>query len=297
MTLIQNLNRLVNAKEMIQKAFNENYAIAHININNLEWTKAVLEAAQETNTPVILGVSEGAGKYMGGYKTIHAMVINLMEYMNITIPVALHLDHGSFDGVFHALDAGFTSAMFDGSHLPFAENLEKSKKVIEYAQRVNASIEVETGTIGGEEDGVIGQGELANPDECKKLVNLGGVTMLAAGFGNIHGIYPNNWTGLNFELLKKIREITNIALVLHGGSGIPDEQIKKAILSGINKVNVNTECQLAFQEATRKYIIENKDIDYDKKGFDPRKLLKPGYDAIKSKCIEKFTLFGCLGKA
>ncbi|WP_036448542.1 class II fructose-1,6-bisphosphate aldolase [Mycoplasmoides pirum] len=297
MTLLQHSTRLVNANSIIEKAHKEKYAIAHININNLEWTKSVLEAAQETKTPVILGVSEGAVKYMGGYKLIHCLVSSLLDSMDITIPVVLHLDHGSYDGTFKALDAGFTSVMFDGSHLPFNENLEKSQKVVEYAIKHNASVELETGTIGGEEDGVIGQGELADPEECKKLVDLKNVTMLAAGFGNIHGLYPENWKGLDFECLKNIHEVTNTPLVLHGGSGIPNEQVEKAISLGISKVNVNTECQLAFAEATRKYIMDNKDLDYAKKGYDPRKLLKPGCEAIKKTCIEKFTLFKSIGKA
>lgn len=297
MTLAQLPNRLSNAKAMVGKAFKENYAIPHININNLEWIKAALLAAEETKTPLILGVSEGAAKYMCGYKTVYEMVVNAMEYLDIKVPVALHLDHGSFEATFKALDAGFTSVMFDGSHLLFEENLEKSKAVVEYANKFNASVELEVGTIGGEEDGVIGSGQLADPNECVKLIEIGGVTLLAAGFGNIHGIYPPNWAGLNFDRLKEIREVTKMPLVLHGGSGIPDEQVKKAISLGINKVNVNTECQLAFAEATRKYIEAKKDLEYDKKGFDPRKLLKPGFEGIKEKCIEKFKLFGALGKA
>ncbi|WP_027119779.1 class II fructose-1,6-bisphosphate aldolase [[Mycoplasma] testudinis] len=289
--------RLQNTKAMIEKAFKNNYAVPHININNLEWIKAALTAAQETKTPLILGVSEGAAKYMGGYKIAFHMVDDLMETLDITVPVALHLDHGSFDATFKAMDAGFTSVMFDGSHLPFEENFAKSKEVIANALKHNVSVEVEVGTIGGEEDGVIGSGELADPKDCIKLLSLGNITMLAAGFGNIHGIYPANWKGLNFERLQEIRKVTNMPLVLHGGSGIPNEQIQKAVNLGINKVNVNTECQLAFAEATRKYIEEKKDLDLHKKGYDPRKLLKPGTDAIKAMCIEKFTLFGAVGKA
>ncbi|WP_033159967.1 class II fructose-1,6-bisphosphate aldolase [Mycoplasmoides alvi] len=290
-------NKFQNANGIIRDAHKNSYAIAHININNLEWTKAVLEAAQETRTPVILGVSEGAAKYMGGYCTVSSMLNNLMKFMKIDIPVVLHLDHGTYEGAFKALDAGFSSVMFDGSHLPFIDNLEKSKKILEYAKSFSASVELETGTIGGEEDGVIGRGELADPSECKQLVDLGNVTMLAAGFGNIHGLYPKNWEGLNFNCLETIHTITNTPLVLHGGSGIPEDQIKQAISLGISKINVNTECQLAFAEATRKYILDNKDLNYDKKGYDPRKLLKPGFDAIKEMCISKFKLFGSIGKA
>lgn len=297
MTLIQKPTLLSNANDIIKHAFDNKYAIAHININNLEWTKTILEAAEETRTPVILGVSEGAAKYMGGYKTVCEMVNNLIEYMNITVPIVLHLDHGTYDGAFKALDAGFSSVMFDGSHLPFDENLNKSKEILIYAKKFAASVELETGTIGGEEDGVIGQGELADPIECKQLVDLGGVTMLAAGFGNIHGLYPENWKGLDFDCLKKIYEATNVPLVLHGGSGIPDDQVQKAISLGVSKINVNTECQLAFAKATREYILKNADLDYVKKGYDPRKLLKPGFTAIKEMCISKFKLFGSLGKA
>ncbi len=295
--MIQQFNRLVNAKEIVRKAHEGKYAVAHININNLEWAQSVLKAAQETKTPVILGVSEGAAKYMGGYKTVSAMVINLLEALDVTVPVVLHLDHGTYEGAFKALDAGFSSVMFDGSHLPFEENLEKSRKVLEHAAKFDASVELETGTIGGEEDGVMGQGELADPKECERLIALGGVTMLAAGFGNIHGIYPDNWKGLDFECLAKIHAAAKTPLVLHGGSGIPDAQVERAISLGVSKINVNTECQLAFARATREYVKADKDIDYAKKGYDPRKLLKPGCEAIKKTCVDKFTLFKSLGKA
>ena len=289
--------RLQNAKAMIQKGFVENFAIPHISVNNLEWISATLDAAEETKTPVIIAVSEGAKKYMGSYQLVFHMVNDLMELKNITVPVALHLDHGSFKATFEAIDAGFTSVMFDGSHLPFEENFSKTKEVVAYAISHNVSVEAEVGTIGGEEDGIIGSGELADPNECIKLLSIGNITMLAAGFGNIHGIYPNDWKGLNFSRLQEIRLATKTPLVLHGGSGIPDDQIEKAISLGINKINVNTECQLAFAEATRKYIEDKKDLDLVKKGYDPRKLLKPGTEAIKQKCIEKFKLFKAIGKA
>ncbi|MDC4183159.1 class II fructose-1,6-bisphosphate aldolase [Mycoplasma bradburyae] len=290
------MSKLTNAKAMIQKAAKEGYAIAHINTNNLEWTRAILIAAQEANSPVIIATSEGAVKYIGGYKNVYNMVNDAVDSLNITVPVALHLDHGSYDGVFKALEAGFTSVMFDGSHLPFKENYEKSIKVIEAAKKYNASVELEVGTIGGEEDGVVGNGELANPEECKKMQDLG-CDMLAAGIGNIHGIYPASWKSLNFEVLQSLKQASGASLVLHGGSGIPDEQVKKAISLGVAKVNVNTECQLAFAAATRKYILEEKDLDEAKKGYDPRKLLKPGFEAIKAKCIEKINLFGSNNKA
>ncbi|WP_027122228.1 class II fructose-1,6-bisphosphate aldolase [[Mycoplasma] imitans] len=290
------MSKLVNAKAMIQKATKEGYAIAHINTNNLEWTRAILSAAQEANAPLIIAASEGAIKYMGGYKAVYHIVNDAMDSLNITVPVALHLDHGTYDGVFKALEAGFTSVMFDGSHLPFAENYEKSIKVIEVAKKYNASVELEVGTIGGEEDGVVGNGELANPEECKKMKDLG-CDMLAAGIGNIHGIYPESWKSLNFEVLSELKKASDASLVLHGGSGIPNEQVKKAISLGVTKVNVNTECQLAFASATRKYISENKDLDQHKKGYDPRKLLKPGFEAIKATCIEKIKLFGSENKA
>lgn len=289
--------RLANAFDIIKKAQAQKYAVPHVNINNLEWTKAVLSAAEESKTPVILGVSEGAAKYMGGFDTVFGMVSGLVEYLQTTVPVVLHLDHGTKEGAFKALEAGFTSVMFDGSHLPFAANKEASLAVLERAREVGASVELETGTIGGEEDGVVGRGELADPAECVELYKLPGVTMLAAGFGNIHGIYPDNWQGLAFDRLEEIAQATNAPLVLHGGSGIPDEQVQRAIALGVCKVNVNTECQLAFAEATRKYIEAGSDLDLHKKGFDPRKLLKPGYEAIKAKCLEKFALFGALNKA
>ncbi len=291
------VSRLVNVKQMVDKARVGKYAIAHINTNNLEWVKSILDAAQSTNSPIIIGVSEGAVKYQCGFKNVVDMVNNVMEFMNITVPVALHLDHGSYDGAIKALEAGFSSVMFDGSHYPFDENVKKTKEIIELAKKYNASVEAEVGSIGGEEDGVIGEGELANVEECKVMSTLG-IEMLAAGIGNIHGIYPQNWKGLNFKVLENIACSTNsIPLVLHGGTGIPEDQIKKAISLGISKINVNTECQLAFANATRKYIEDKEDLNTAKKGFDPRKLLKPGAEAIKKTIIEKMTLFGSLGKA
>lgn len=291
------ISRLVNVKDMVSKARNGKYAIAHINTNNLEWIKAILDAAQATNSPIIVGVSEGAIKYQCGYKNVVDIVNNVIEFMNITVPVALHLDHGTYEGAIKALEAGFSSVMFDGSHFPFDENVKKTKDIIELAKKYNASVEAEVGSIGGEEDGVIGEGELANVDECRKISSLG-VDMLAAGIGNIHGIYPKNWKGLNFNVLEEISQSTNsIPLVLHGGTGIPEDQIKKAISLGISKINVNTECQLAFASATRKYIENQEDLNTSKKGFDPRKLLKPGTEAIKNTIIEKLKLFGSLGKA
>lgn len=289
--------KTVKITKMLQDAKNNKYAIAHININNLEWIKSVLDAVQETNTPVILGVSEGAAKYMCGFKNIVQMVENVMEAKKITQPVALHLDHGSYSGAIAALKAGFSSVMFDGSSLPFNENLFKLKKVIALAKRKNASVEAEVGGIGGQEDGVSSAGELADVSECE-TISKQSIACLAAGIGNIHGIYPSDWKGLNFKRLSEITRVTNnMPLVLHGGTGIPTDQIKKAIELGIAKINVNTECQLAFAAATRKYIEENKDIDLKNKGFDPRKLLKPGCDAIKEAVIKKFKIFGCLGKA
>lgn len=294
---MNSMSRLVNVKNMVEKARNNGYAIAHINTNNLEWTKAILETAQTTNSPIIIGVSEGAAKYQGGFKTVVDMVNNLMNYMDITVPVALHLDHGSYDGAVKALEAGFSSVMFDGSHFPFDENIKKTKEIIELAKKYNASVEAEIGSIGGEEDGIIGEGEIADVNQCIEMSKLD-IQMLAAGIGNIHGIYPPNWKGLNLDVLSKIADGTNkMPLVLHGGTGIPTEQIKKAISLGISKINVNTECQLAFATATRKYIEEKNDLNYAKKGFDPRKLLKPGYEAIKEAIVEKLTLFGSLGKA
>lgn len=295
--MLEKKSRLVNLKEMVNKAKANKYAIAHINTNNLEWTKAILDAAQSTNSPVIIGVSEGAAKYQCGFKNVVDMVNNTMDAMNITVPVALHLDHGSYDGAIKALEAGFSSVMFDGSHFQFEENIKKTQEIIDLAKKYNASVEAEVGSIGGEEDGIIGEGELANVDECAKMSKLD-IQILAAGIGNIHGLYPKNWKGLNFEVLENIAKNTNnIPLVLHGGTGIPEEMIKKAISLGISKINVNTECQIAFAKATRKYIEQNEDINESKKGFDPRKLLKPGTEAIKQIIIEKMKLFGSLGKA
>ena len=286
---------LVSATEMLEKAHAGHYAVGAFNINNLEWTKAILQAAQETNSPVILGVSEGAGKYMGGYKTVTAMVKELIDYLGITVPVALHLDHGSFDGAKACIEAGFSSVMFDGSKYDFEENVAKSKEIIELAHSKGISVECEVGAIGGEEDGVIGTGEVADPEECAKIAALG-VDFLAAGIGNIHGKYPANWAGLNFDVLAQIQAKTNgIPLVLHGGSGIPADQIAKAISLGVSKINVNTECQIAFAEATRKYIEEGK--DQVGKGFDPRKLLAPGTEAIKELVKAKIVEFGSNDKA
>jgi len=286
---------LVSAKEMLNKAKAGKYAVGQFNINNLEWTKAILLTAQELNSPVILGVSEGAGKYMCGYNTIVGMVNGMIETLGITVPVALHLDHGSFDGAYAAMNAGFSSVMFDGSHYAIDENIEKTKQIIADAEAKGVSVEAEVGAIGGEEDGVVGSGEVADPMECKMIADLG-VTMLAAGIGNIHGKYPENWAGLNFDVLAKIQEQTGtMPLVLHGGTGIPEEMIKKAISLGVSKINVNTECQLTFAAATRKYIEKGKDLQG--KGFDPRKLLAPGVDAIKATVKEKMELFGSVGKA
>lgn len=271
---------LVSAKEMLNKALEGKYAVGQFNINNLEWTKAILLTAQECNSPVILGVSEGAGKYMCGYKTVVGMVKGMIEELNITVPVALHLDHGTFEGAKACINAGFSSIMFDGSHYPIAENIEKTTALVNTCDILGISLEAEVGSIGGEEDGVVGMGECADPDECKAIADLG-VTMLAAGIGNIHGKYPANWPGLSFETLAAVKEkVGNMPLVLHGGTGIPADMIKKAISLGVSKINVNTECQLAFQEATRKYIEEGKDLQG--KGFDPRKLLAPGFEAIKA---------------
>ncbi|NLK70397.1 MAG: class II fructose-1,6-bisphosphate aldolase [Clostridiales bacterium] len=286
---------LVSAKEMLNKAVSGKYAVGQFNINNLEWTKAILLTAQEMKSPVILGVSEGAGKYMGGYKTVVGMVNGMLEELNITVPVALHLDHGSFDGAKACIAAGFSSVMFDGSHYPIDENIAKTKELIEICNEKGLSLEAEVGSIGGEEDGVIGTGECADPDECKMIADLG-VTMLAAGIGNIHGKYPDNWEGLSFETLAAIKEkVGELPLVLHGGTGIPEDMIKKAISLGVAKINVNTECQWAFQAATRKYIEEGKDLEG--KGFDPRKLLAPGFEAIKATVKEKMELFGSVNKA
>ncbi len=286
---------LVSAKEMLTKAKEGKYAVGQFNINNLEWTKAVLQTAQENNSPVILGVSEGAGKYMGGWDAVVGMVNGLLKDMKITVPVALHIDHGTYEGAKAVIEAGFSSVMFDGSHYPIAENIEKTKEIIALAGAKGISVEAEVGAIGGEEDGVVGSGEVADPEECKMIADLG-VTMLAAGIGNIHGKYPENWKGLNFEVLAKIQEKTpGMPLVLHGGTGIPADMIKKAISLGVSKINVNTECQLAFAEATRKYIEAGKDLEG--KGFDPRKLLAPGTQAIKDTVKEKMELFGSINKA
>ena len=286
---------LVSAKEMLTKAKAGHYAVGQFNINNLEWTKAALLTAQECNSPIILGVSEGAGKYMTGFKTVAAMVKAMIETLGITVPVALHLDHGSYDGALACIDAGFSSVMFDGSHYGIEENIQKTKEIIEIAHSKGISVEAEVGAIGGEEDGVIGNGEVADPDECKMIADLG-VDMLAAGIGNIHGKYPANWAGLNFDVLAKIQEKTGtMPLVLHGGTGIPEDMIKKAISLGVAKINVNTECQLAFADATRKYIEAGKDLEG--KGFDPRKLLAPGAEAIKATVKTKMELFGSVGKA
>ena len=286
---------LVSAKDMLQKAREGKYAVGHFNINNLEWAKAVLLTAQEMNSPVILGVSEGAGKYMGGFTAITGMVKGLIEGLNITVPVALHLDHGTYEGCLKCVEAGFSSIMFDGSHYPIEENIEKTKELVKIVKEKGMSLEAEVGSIGGEEDGVIGMGECADPNECKAIADLG-VDMLAAGIGNIHGKYPANWKGLSFETLAAVKEkVGDMPLVLHGGTGIPTDMIKKAISLGVSKINVNTECQLAFAAATRKYIEEGKDLEG--KGFDPRKLLAPGTEAIKATVREKIELFGSAGKA
>ena len=286
---------LVSAKEMLTKAKAGHYAVGQFNINNLEWTKAILLTAQENNSPVILGVSEGAAKYMTGYKTVAAMVSAMIEELNITVPVALHLDHGSYEGALKAIEAGFSSIMFDGSHYAIDENIAKTKEMVKLTSEKGLSLEAEVGSIGGEEDGVVGTGEIADPNECKAIADLG-VTMLAAGIGNIHGQYPENWQGLSFDALEKISKATgDMPLVLHGGTGIPEDMIKRAISLGVSKINVNTECQLAFQEATRKYIEEGTDLQG--KCFDPRKLLNPGFEAIKAVVKEKMELFGSINQA
>ncbi len=286
---------LVSATEMLKKAKAGHYAVGQFNINNLEWTKSVLLTAQELNSPVILGVSEGAGKYMTGFKTVAAMVKAMDEELGITVPVALHLDHGSYEGCYKCIKAGFTSIMFDGSHYPIEENVAKTTELVNVAHALGLSIEAEVGSIGGEEDGVVGAGECADPEECKMVADLG-VDMLAAGIGNIHGKYPENWAGLSFDTLDAIQQKTGVMpLVLHGGTGIPEDMIKKAIDLGVSKINVNTECQLSFQEATRKYIEDGKDLQG--KGFDPRKLLAPGAEAIRATVKEKMELFGSIGKA
>ena len=286
---------LVSAKEMLDKAVAGHYAVGQFNINNLEWTKSILLTAEELKSPVILGVSEGAGKYMTGFKTVAAMVKAMMEELNITVPVALHLDHGTYEGCYKCIKAGFTSIMFDGSHYPIDENIKKTTELVNVAHNLGLSIEAEVGSIGGEEDGVIGMGECADPDECKSIADLG-VDMLAAGIGNIHGKYPANWPGLSFETLAAVKEkIGDMPLVLHGGTGIPADMIQKAISLGVSKINVNTECQLSFADATRKYVEAGKDLEG--KGFDPRKLLAPGCEAIKETVREKINLFGSAGKA
>ena len=286
---------LVSAKEMLDKAKAGHYAVGQFNINNLEWTKSILLTAQEMNSPVILGVSEGAGKYMTGFKTVAAMVKAMIEELNITVPVALHLDHGTYEGCYKCIEAGFSSIMFDGSHYPIEENVAKTKELVAVCKEKGMSLEAEVGSIGGEEDGVVGKGECADPQECKMIADLG-INFLAAGIGNIHGKYPENWEGLSFETLDAIQKLTgDMPLVLHGGTGIPEDMIKKAISLGVAKINVNTECQLAFADATRKYIEAGKDLEG--KGFDPRKLLKPGADAIMATVKEKMELFGSVGKA
>lgn len=286
---------LVSATEMLKKAKAGHYAVGQFNINNLEWTKAILLTAQENNSPVILGVSEGAGKYMGGYDVIVGMVNGLIKDQNITVPVALHLDHGSFDHCYKCMEAGFLSVMFDGSHYPIEENVAKTKELVAAAHAKGVSVEAEVGSIGGEEDGVVGMGECADPAECKEIADLG-IDFLAAGIGNIHGKYPENWKGLSFETLDAIQKLTgDMPLVLHGGTGIPADMIKKAISLGVAKINVNTECQLSFAAATRKYIEAGKDLEG--KGFDPRKLLGPGFEAIKATVKEKMELFGSVNQA
>lgn len=286
---------LVSAKEMLEKARAGKYAVGQFNINNLEWTKSILLTAQELNSPVILGVSEGAGKYMTGFKTVAAMVSAMINELNITVPVALHLDHGTYEGCYKCIKAGFSSIMFDGSHYPIEENIEKTKELVKIAHAMGLSLEAEVGSIGGEEDGVVGMGECADPKECKAIADLG-IDFLAAGIGNIHGKYPANWQGLNFEVLENVKkEVGDMPLVLHGGTGIPADMIKKAISLGVAKINVNTECQLSFAAATREYIEAGKDLQG--KGFDPRKLLAPGAEAIKATVKEKMELFGSVGKA
>ena len=286
---------LVSAKEMLQKAKAGHYAVGQFNINNLEWTKAILLTAQELNSPVILGVSEGAGKYMCGFTTVTEMVKAMINELKITVPVALHLDHGSYEACYKCIDAGFSSIMFDGSHYPIAENVAKTKELVQVCAEKGLSLEAEVGSIGGDEDGVVGMGECADPNECKMIADLG-ITMLAAGIGNIHGKYPENWAGLSFDTLAAISEkVGTMPLVLHGGTGIPEDMIKKAISLGVSKINVNTECQLAFAAATRAYVEAGKDLQG--KGFDPRKLLAPGFEAIKATVKEKMELFGSIGKA
>ncbi len=286
---------LVSTKEMLAKAKKGHYAVAQININNLEWTKSVLEVAQELNSPVILGVSEGAGKYMGGYKTIVGMVNGMLEELNITVPVAIHLDHGSYDACIKCMEAGFSSVMYDGSHNSIEENVKLTKEIVEMAHKQGITVEAEVGAIGGEEDGKIAMGECADPQECKQIADTG-IDLLAAGIGNIHGKYPENWAGLSFETLDEIQKLTgDLPLVLHGGTGIPADMIKKAIDLGVCKINVNTECQLSFAAEVRKYIEAGKDLEG--KGYDPRKLLKPGMEAVKQTVRDKMEWFGSVGKA
>lgn len=285
---------LVNAKEMLDKAYENGYAIAHFNTNNLEWTRAILEACEQKQTAVIIAASEGANKYMGGYKVVADLVKNLHDSLDITVPVAIHLDHGTYEGAKACIEAGFTSVMFDGSSLPLEENLEKTCEIVELAHAKGISVEAEVGGIGGEEDGVTSAGELADVDECKKLASCG-IDFIAAGIGNIHGVYPADWQGLNFDRLSEISDAVNMPIVLHGGTGIPEDQIKKAIELGVSKINVNTECQLAFAKATREYIEAGK--DKEGKGFDPRKLLAPGTNAIKEVVYQKLDMFGSEGSA
>ena len=286
---------LVNVKDMLTKAVAGHYAVGHFNINNLEWTKAILETAEEEKSPVILGVSEGAAKYMGGFKTVAAMCDAMVDSLGITVPVALHLDHGTYEGCLKCIEAGFSSIMFDGSSYPIEENVEKTKELVRICAEKGMSLEAEVGAIGGEEDGVVGMGECADPAECKAIADLG-VDLLAAGIGNIHGKYPENWPGLRFDVLESVKAQTgNLPLVLHGGTGIPADMVKQAISLGVAKINVNTECQIAFTAAVRKYIEEGKDLEG--KGFDPRKVLKPGVEGIKQVVRDKIELFGSAGKA
>ncbi len=292
--MTKNKNNLANLKKMLKVAQTFNYAIPQINANNLEWIMAILEAANESNSPVIIGISEGAAKYMWGYKNVVDMVSNMIKFKNITIPVALHLDHGTLNGCIAALEAGFSSVMYDGSSLPIKENMANTQRIVKLAKKYNASVEAEVGGIGGNEDGVTSLGEFANVGDCMDMATLD-IDALAVAIGSIHGIYPKEWKSLDFNLLTQISELVNKPLVLHGGTGIPKDQIKRAIANGINKINVNTECQLAFAYATRKYIMDKKDLDVSKKGYDPRKLLKPGQEAIKIVCIEKFKEFGSFG--
>ena len=286
---------LVSAKDMLIKARNEGYAVGQFNINNLEWTKAILLASEKAQSPVILGVSEGAARYMTGFDTVVGMVEGMLKNLNITVPVAIHLDHGSFEGAKACIEAGFSSVMFDGSHFDIEENVKLTTEIIAYANERGISVEAEVGSIGGEEDGIVGGGEVADVNECKMIADLG-VDMLAAGIGNIHGKYPANWTGLRLDVLAEIQDATGkMPLVLHGGTGIPTAMVQEAITLGVSKINVNTELQLVFAEATRKYVEAGKDLQG--KGFDPRKLLKPGFDAVVAAVIEKMEIFGSVNKA